>query len=267
MTSQTSLTSAVDALASQIVANTEQFHPIATIDHARLAKESGVEMPPCIVTIFSDAAANAPLIRANPLTGLDLPHRVLSYAEPNAAVIAYGDAEYLKRRHGIRQSDDLVGYGSVLDTAVAGIPTEIRRPVVSEQVTNNVGVSEIVSEHPFSETIERLRGIASGQDDTVWFGEVDFQAEAAMQGVAVPSNTLLLFGAPRPGGLCMAEFPRLGLDAFCQKLLVFEDESGSVRIAFNDIVAFANLHYGRSNQPQSVVDGRLSAAISAAASR
>ena len=55
----------------------------------------------------------------------------------------------------------------------------------------------------------------------------------------------------------MADFPKLGLDAFCQKLLVFEDEDGNVQIAFNDIVAFAKLHYGRSNMAQQVINTRL----------
>ena len=55
----------------------------------------------------------------------------------------------------------------------------------------------------------------------------------------------------------MAEFPKLGLDAFCQKLLVYEDPQGGVKVAFNDIVAFAELHYGKSNPPQNVINGRL----------
>ena len=57
----------------------------------------------------------------------------------------------------------------------------------------------------------------------------------------------------------MAEFPKLGLDAFCQKLLVYEAPDGSVNIAFNDIVALAELHYGSSNKPQQVVNTRLTA--------
>ena len=55
----------------------------------------------------------------------------------------------------------------------------------------------------------------------------------------------------------MADFPKLGLDAFCQKVLVYEDAETIVRVAFNDIVALAELHYGRSNPPQNVINTRL----------
>ena len=269
MNNQSSLVEAVDDLQEQIATNTDRFTHVATIDHSRLAGDAGVEMPPCIVTIFSDPETNAPLIRANPMIGLDLPHRILAYAEPgaNEASIAFGDADYVRRRHDVAEAELLTRYGSVLDEALAGTPIEIRRPVVTDELEAGFGIHELVSDFSFDDTIKHLRKVVSGQGDTVWFGEVDFQAEAATQDIDVPGATMLLFGAPAPGGMCMAEFPRLGLDAFCQKLLVFEDNQGTVRVAFNNIVAFAELHYGRSNGPQGVVDSRLAAAFGSATSR
>ena len=55
----------------------------------------------------------------------------------------------------------------------------------------------------------------------------------------------------------MAKFPKLGLDAFCQKLLVYEDDEGKVRVIFNDITKMAELHYGTSAEPHKVINGRL----------
>jgi uncharacterized protein (DUF302 family) len=269
MSNQSSLAGSVEALQQQVASNTSEFTHVATVDHSRLAGEAGVEMPPCVVTIFSDPETNAPLIQANPMIGLDLPHRILAYAEPGAdeASIAFGDADYLKRRHDVADTGPLHRYGSVLDEALAGTPIEIRRPVVTDELEAGFGIHELVSDFSFGETTERLRKVVSSQGDTVWFGEVDFQAEAATQDIDVAGAMMLLFGAPAPGGMCMAEFPRLGLDAFCQKLLVFEDDKGTVRVAFNNIVAFAELHYGRSNGPQGVVDSRLAAAFGSATSR
>lgn len=269
MTHRSPLVDQVDELQRQVAANTHRFVQVATIDHSRLAGEAGMEMPPCIVTIFSDPTSNAPLIATNPLIGLDLPHRVLAYAEPGAteASLAFGDAGYLARRHGVADAELLSRYEWVLDEALSGTSLDIRRPVALDQVDVDFGIHNLVSEHPFEETVSRLKGIVSGQDDTVWFGELDFRAEAATQDIEVRPVTMLLFGAPAPGGMCMAEFPRLGLDAFCQKLLVFEDDQQQIRVAFNDIVSFAHLHYGRSNAPQEVVNSRLDAAFRAATSR
>jgi uncharacterized protein (DUF302 family) len=269
MPGQSSLTESVDALQQQVATNTSGFTHVATIDHSRLAGKAGVEMPPAIVTIFSDPETNAPLIQANPMIGLDLPHRILTYAEPAAdeASIAFGDADYLKQRHGIADAELLTRYTSVLDEGLAGTPKKMWRPVVTDDLKKGFGVHELVSDFPFDETIARLKKVVSAQGDTVWFGEVDFQAEAATQDITVAGNTMLLFGAPAPGGMCMAEFPQLGLDAFCQKLLIFEDVDGAVRVVFNNIVAFAELQYGRSNGPQGVVDSRLAAAFGSATSR
>lgn len=269
MTDRTPLARIVDDLQQQVAADAGRFRHVVTIDHSRLAGDAGVEMPPCIVRIFSDPETNAPLIRANPMIGLDLPHRILAYGEPGAdqAEVAFADAGFLQRRHDIADDELLNAYGAVLDEALAGTPLEIRRPVVVDDVEAGFGIHEIVSDFGFDETIARLRTVISGQADTVWFAEVDFKAEAMTQGIDVPGASMLLFGAPAPGGMCMGEFPRLGLDAFCQKLLVFEDDGGAIRVAFNDIVAFAELHYGRSNGPQSVVDSRLAAAFSSATSR
>ena len=102
------------------------------------------------------------------------------------------------------------------------------------------------------------------QSDTQWFAEVDFRADAAALGIDIPAVTLLLFGGPAPGGQAMAEFPRLGLDAFCQKLLVYQDGPSAVRVAFNDIAAFAELHYGTTIPIHHALNGRLTETFTAA---
>ena len=51
---------------------------------------------------------------------------------------------------------------------------------------------------------------------------------------------------------------------FCQKLLVYENESGEVWIAYNDIVAFANLYYQTSTKPQQMINQRLKMTFSKA---
>lgn len=55
----------------------------------------------------------------------------------------------------------------------------------------------------------------------------------------------------------MMTTPKIGLDAFCQKLLVYQNDKDEVWIAFNDIVAFAELYYGASTKPQNMINKRL----------
>lgn len=256
----------VDALAAQISESTRDLEPVVTIDHARLAEAEGVTMPPSILTIYSDREVNAALVATDPLIGLDLPHRVLAFVEAGAdtASVAYADAEFLMKRHGLSDARLLDGYTRSLEKALAGVPDRLRAPSDASHLDEGYGIIEIVSDYPFEDTIERLRAAVLAQSDTQWFGEVDYRVDASGLGLELRKTTLLLFGGPEPGGRAMADFPNLGLDAFCQKLLVYEAADGSVRVAFNDIAAFAELHYGTTIPIHHALNGRLTENFTAA---
>lgn len=53
-------------------------------------------------------------------------------------------------------------------------------------------------------------------------------ARAVRQGVTLRPTVLILFGGPGPGGKAMASAPTLGLDAFCPKVLIWQDADGAV---------------------------------------
>ena len=131
-------------------------------------------------------------------------------------------------------------------------------------VERGYGVNKLPSIHGFDETVTRLKEVIMAEGDTIWFGEIDYQAEAAALGVELPRLKLLLFGAPGPGAKAMAEFPRMGLDAFCQKLLVHESDDGEVTAYFNAMPAFAEIHYAGKALPHHVINFRMSATLSKA---
>ena len=84
------------------------------------------------------------------------------------------------------------------------------------------GIVALDSPFDFKTIVQRLVSAIDGQDDTVWFGRVDFQERGVENGIELPPALLLLFGAPAPGAKAMAEAPTLGLDVFCQKLLIWD---------------------------------------------
>ncbi len=130
-------------------------------------------------------------------------------------------------------------------------------PAPTKGLIANYGIIELRSELSVSKAVERLRTAVMGQDDTVWFAEIDFTTEVSQLGVELPEAVLLLFGGPAPGGVAMAGFPAIGLDAFCQKLLVYAYEEGGSVFIFNDIAAMAELHYGSSAEPHHGLNKRL----------
>jgi uncharacterized protein (DUF302 family) len=248
---------ATDAVSKAVATNTTDLKKIVVIDHARLAEKEGVPMPPSTVTIYSDPKVDAAMMSLNPRVGLDLPQKILVFEEDGQVRVAYQQASFLAARHGITDKAALSLYEEASNRGLRGIEEELLAPVTGQGVARDLGITELVSEFEHATTIERLREAVLKQGDTVWFGDIDFKSVAAEEGVELPASTLLLFGGPKPGGVAMAKFPKLGLDAFCQKLLVYEDGEGKVRVIFNDIAAMAKLHYGKSSGPHDVINKRL----------
>ncbi len=77
---------------------------------------------------------------------------------------------------------------------------------------------------------------------------------------------LLVFGAPTPGAIAMREYPSMGLDAFGQKVLVYEQDN-KVKVIYNDIPAFAYLHYGGNAIVHQIIKFRLNSTLSSAIER
>ena len=82
--------------------------------------------------------------------------------------------------------------------------------------------------------------------------------------IAIPPLRLILFGGPGPGGKAMASAPTLGLDAFCQKLVIWQDESGVVHVTFNDLLALADRQNVSGGLALQVINRRLKATFSGA---
>ena len=257
----------VDNYVEILKKNISEFQLVLTIDHSRLAANEGVYMPPAVVYFFSDPVLNSKLIRTNPLIGLDLPLKVLCYSEPDttSVSVAFTSAEFISARQGI-PINLLYDYKRQITSVLSNFPSNSISQTIVDSVKNNFGINLIESDFNFEQTIANLKKIIMSQGDTKWFGEINYQKEASNLGINILPSTLLLFGGPAPGGKAMSDSPKLGLDAFCQKVLVYQDVEGQVMVAFNDIVAFAELYYGRITQPQQMINQRLKSTFTKAVS-
>lgn len=248
----------VDNVVNELKANITSNTIVASLDHHRMALEEGVYTPPSVAVIYSNSQINTDLLKHGQLIGLDLPFKVLCYSEPDTTKvsIAYTSGEFIAKRHGI-SNDLLRDYSGSINKTISGLSNNNISTTDTNSVDVGFGIFKLKSDFDFETTVKNLRNIVLAQSDTQWFGDIDFQKEANELGVELNSTTLLLFGGPAPGGKAMMTTPKIGLDAFCQKLLVYEDESGVVNVAFNDIVAFSELYYGSSTKPQQMINQRL----------
>jgi uncharacterized protein (DUF302 family) len=83
------------------------------------------------------------------------------------------------------------------------------------------------------ETVERLRATLRDKGITI-FALIDHSGEAAKVAMKLRPTKLLIFGSPKSGTPLMVASPSIALD-FPLKLLVWEDDGGTVWISFNSV--------------------------------
>jgi uncharacterized protein (DUF302 family) len=93
----------------------------AVIDHSGEAELVGLEMPDTKLVIFGSPAAGTPVMVAAPLSALDLPLKVLVWADGDGTVsVSYNSPAYLATRHHLTDElrSRLEAIGSITDAAV-----------------------------------------------------------------------------------------------------------------------------------------------------
>jgi len=94
----------------------------AVIDHSGEAKQNGLELRDTKVVIFGSPQAGTPVMQSAPLAALDLPLKVLVWADGVQTKVSYTAPAALAARY--RLSDELAGrlagIDAVTDAAIAG---------------------------------------------------------------------------------------------------------------------------------------------------
>ena len=67
----------------------------ARIDHAAAAREAGLELADEQVVLFGNPRAGAPLMQSDPRIGVELPLRILVWADADGVVLGYRDPREL----------------------------------------------------------------------------------------------------------------------------------------------------------------------------
>ena len=253
-----------DKLVSTITNNIENdpaLELVVDIDHSRLGDDAGSPIAPSRVIIFSDKELESELIQLSPTAALDLPLRVLAFesGEEKKGSIIYNSFEYIKSRYQL-EGDSVPGlaerYRVAMAAAVSSTP-ESSSISFEDNTMRPDGIITIDSPYDFDETVARVKSAIESQDDTMYFGTVDFQANAREVGIELLPSYMILFGGPGPGGKVMSSAPTLGLDGFCQKFLVWQDSDGVTRLSFNDLLALARRHQVSIPIVLRIVDFRL----------
>lgn len=82
---------------------------ILELDHSRNAASVDLNLNPTRIILFGNPKLGTPLMQNNPTIGIDLPQKIIVYADDNGTVnIAYNNPIYLKDRHDISGKDEIM---------------------------------------------------------------------------------------------------------------------------------------------------------------
>lgn len=102
------------------------------------------------------------------------------------------------------------------------------------------GMVTLASPHSVADTADRLEQALNSKDMAV-FARIDHAKGAHNAGLELPPTTQLIFGNPKIGTPLMQCERRVAID-LPQKMLIFEDASGQVHVAYNDPAYIRDRH-------------------------
>ena len=239
--SERSASETADALLAALEAN-DAIGIVADVDHQANAASVGLELRPTRVVLFGNPRLGTPLMQRNQTAGIDLPQKVLVYENGEGeAYAAYNTTAYLASRHGLGGVGTLPQIANALRMLTQNITGGTVAMPVKQEVDKGEGLVIVESDFGVDETFSRLKGAVEGNDALTVLAQLDHAANAASVGLELRPTRLLVFGNPRLGTPLMQREQSIGID-LPQKVLVWEDEGGAVRLAYNNPFYLAERH-------------------------
>jgi uncharacterized protein (DUF302 family) len=92
----------------------------AQIDHAAAARESGLNLADEEVVVFGNPRAGTPLMQSDPRIGIELPLRILVWADAEGVLLGYRDPRELAAGYDVAQHESTLEQMATLLAELSG---------------------------------------------------------------------------------------------------------------------------------------------------
>lgn len=212
----------------------ENIQIIAEVDHTTNAQNAGLDLRNTRLLLFGNPNLGTPLMQINQTAGIDLPQKILVYEDANGNIfVAYNSAAYVVARHGVGEAETLAQIDNALQNfALLGSGGTVTVNTTTGLVEGE-GISTITSTRDFETTYNRAHSLIEDNPNLSILAEVNHTANAQSVNLVLPPTRLLVFGNPSLGTPLLQNSQTTALE-LPQKMLVWEDENGTVYISYND---------------------------------
>ncbi len=240
-----------DTASETIVSALETAPPVNILTEVFFSENAdalGLVLNPMKVIIFGNPALGTPLMQQNQLAGLDLPQKLLIFEDESETVrVAFNNISYLKARHGLKRVESLSTISGALANFASTVSDGKLKAIQARSIKKGEGIITKISTKSFQETYDSLIAAINANPSVRLFAEQDHQANAASVGMDLNPTSLVIFGNPNMGTPLMQNTQTVGMD-LPQKMLVWEDDQGVVRVSYNDPAYLTKRHSITGNE-------------------
>ncbi len=212
----------------------EAISIIAEVDHTANSISVGRVLNPTRIVFFGNPVLGTPLMQENQLVGLDLPQKVLFFENQDEVVYAvYNSVKYLESRYDLQEVSTLGQISNALSNLVRAATDAEIKSAADINADPGEGIITKISTEDFETTYSNLRNAILANENLQLVAELDHRENAASVDLELRSTRVIIFGNPNLGTPLMQSSQSTGLD-LPQKMLVWEDEDGTVNISYNN---------------------------------
>ncbi len=239
---------------------------VAQVDHRANALSVNKELDSTKVIIFGNPNLGTPLMQKNQLAGLDLPQKLFLFRdESNNIRVAFNNIDYLQKRYdleGVESLNTIAGALENFATLNSIGDLEINN---AESIDKEEGILTKDSNQNFEETYNSLITAIQNNDNLRLVAEVNHQANAESINLELNPTRLVIFGNPNLGTPLIQNAQTIGID-LPQKILVWQDGEGKVKISYNTPIFLQERHGIKGNEDLLItISNALDALTNAAA--
>lgn len=225
----------------RIFNNNENVGIVSELNHTKNAKTVGLDLNPTQVIFFGNPKLGTPLMQANPLTGLDLPQKMLFLKDESGSQIQYTDMAYLDKRYALENHQNLSKIDNTLEMLVQKIASTTSVEHTAFETSKHQGIISKKSTHDFKTTLDNLMTVLQNHKALKIIATLDHQENAKKVGMKLMPSFLVVFGNPKMGSPLMQSQQSIALD-LPQKMLVWKNADDEVYLSYNDIYFVQQRH-------------------------
>lgn len=220
----------------------EPISIVAEVDYQHQAGLVNKEIEPLKIVFFANPDLGTPLLQQNQLAGLDLPLRMLFFEHHDETYVMYNSSEFLEARYGLEGIPALQNISDALQNMSSAATNGNLERAEEHRIAAGEGIINVESEQPFNETYLTIRRALIENPDWTLVAEVNHQENAEDAGMQLRPTRLFIASNPFLETVFLEDHPTAGVD-FPLGILVWEDESETVRISYNS-TSYLQERYG-----------------------